>query len=383
MFAELAKWWKRTGNPASGSPQDYRVYTTEFDRVIHGNQLPALLGPEREAEFQVKASELDPALSRWRAAAELAAVEDVRAYASKHRVEDSNDTVACLLLDHSGSLRGQRAILATAIAEIVAGYWSRIGIRYEILGFTTLSWKGGRSREKWIKSGRPANPGRLCDLLHIVYRSADGRYTQPPRSVRNLIREELTKENVDGEAVAWALGRLRNRHEARKILIVVSDGAPVDESTLGANTGNCLDRHLKDVIASIDEAGDIWLAGIGLGYDVSRYYAHCVSIASTDELSRVVRFIANCTDVPIAPGPRRQSVSLKSRSPPLNRRLRRLICFLLYIAMICAGGTPLVTMYFNYRAGSISLTFLATCGFLVLFGMYLLFTDFVLPAKRQ
>ncbi len=167
MFAELAKWWKRRGIPASASRQDYRVYTTEFDRVIHGDELPALLGPEQEATFQVKASELDPALSRWRAAAELAAIEDVKAYASKHSADDVNDTVACLLLDHSGSLRGQRAILATAITEIVADYWSRIGIRYEILGFTTLSWKGGQSREKWLNSGRPPNPGRLCDLLHI------------------------------------------------------------------------------------------------------------------------------------------------------------------------------------------------------------------------
>ncbi len=217
MFAELAKWWKRSGNPTSASPQDYRVYTTEFDRIIHGDQLPALLGPEQEATFQARASELDPVLSRWRAAAELAAAEDVRAYATKHSADDLNDTVACLL-DHSGSMRGQCAILATAIAETVADYWSRIGIRYEILGFTTLSWKGGRSREKWINSGRLPNPGRLCDLLHIVYRSADDQYAGPPRSVRNLIREELTKENVDGEAVAWAAGRLRNRREARKIL---------------------------------------------------------------------------------------------------------------------------------------------------------------------
>jgi cobaltochelatase CobT len=308
MFAELAKWWKRIGNLAAASPQDYRVYTIEFDRIIHGDELPALLGPEQETTFQVKASEFDPVLSRWRAAAELAAIEDVSACASKHSVDDLNDTVACLLVDHSGSLRvRQRAILATAVAEIVSDYWSRVGIRYEILGFTTLSWKGDRSREKWINSGRPPNPGRLCDLLHIVYRSADDQYTGPPRSIRNLIREELTKENVDGEAVAWAAGRLRNRHEARKILIVVSDGAPVDDSTLAANTPSYLERHLKKVIASINEAGDIWLVGIGLDYDVSRYYARHLSVASADEPSRVVRSIAEYTDVPVAPGPLRQS----------------------------------------------------------------------------
>jgi len=308
MFAELAKWWKRIGNPTSASPQAYRVYTTEFDRIIHGDELPALLDPEQEAAFEVKVSEVDPVLSRWRAAAELAAVEEARAYASKHGVDDLNDTVACLLVDHSGSLRvGQRAILATAIAEIVADYWSRIGIRYEILGFTTSSWKGGRSREKWINSGRPPNPGRLCDLLHIVYRTADDQYAGPPPSVRNLIREALTKENIDGEAVAWAAGRLRDRREARKILVVVSDGGSVDDSTLAENPPWYLERHLKNVIASINEAGDIWLVGIGLDYDVSKYYARHLSVASTDEPSRVVRFIAEYTDVPVAPGPLRQS----------------------------------------------------------------------------
>ena len=303
MLAELAKWWNRIGNPA---PQDYRVYTTEFDRMIHGDELPALFGPEHEATLQVKASEVDPNLSRWRGAAELAAVEAARAHVSKHSVDDLNDTVACLLLDHSGSLRGQPAIVATAIAEIVADYWSRIGIRYEILGFTTLSWKGGRSRKKWIESGRPPNPGRLCDLLHIVYRTADDQYTGAPRSIRNLMREELTKENVDSEAVAWAAGRLRNRHEARKILIVVSDGGPVDDSTLAANTPDYLDRHLRIVTASINAAGDIWLVGIGLDHDVARYYARYRSMASIDEPSRLVSFIAERTDVPVTPGPLRQ-----------------------------------------------------------------------------
>src|SRR5579871_2335539 len=308
MLTELAKWWKRSWKPASPSPRDYRVYTTEFDRLMHIDEVPALVDPEQEAAFQARVAEVDPVLSQWRAAAERASIDDdVRAYASTDSADNLNDTVACLLLDHSGSLRGQRAILATAIAEIVADYWSRIGIRYEILGFTTRTWKGGRSREKWIDSGRPPNPGRLCDLLHIVYRTADDQYKGPPPSVRNLLREELIKENVDGEAVAWAAGRLRDRHEPRKILIVVSDGAPVDDSTLSVNPGNYLHRHLKKVIASINDAGDLWLAGIGIGYDVSRYYARHLSIASTDEPSQLVRFIADCTDVPVTPGPLRES----------------------------------------------------------------------------
>jgi uncharacterized protein YwqG len=286
----------------SASPQDYRVYTTEFDRIIRGDELPTLFAPEREATFQKRLSEVDPPLSRWRAAAEQVAIEEAKIYAATRRRGALKDTVACLLLDHSGSLRrGQRAILATAVAEIVADYWSRIGIPYEILGFTTSSWKGGRSREKWIKSGQPRNPGRLCDLLHIVYRSADDQTSGPPRSVRNLMRDDLLKENVDGEAVAWAASRLRNRHESRKILVVVSDGAPVDDSTMMANSTTYLHYHLRKVIDSIDEAGDISLAGIGLDYDVSMYYPRALLIASTGEPARVVRFIADCT---VAPEPR-------------------------------------------------------------------------------
>ena len=300
MLAEVVKWWDRIGNPP---PQDYRAYTTEFDGVIHGDEIPALAGPELEASFQEKVSEAEPELSRWRTGAEPAAAEAAAAHASKHSVDDLNDTVACLLLDHSGSLRGQPAVLATAIAEIVADYWSRIGIRYEILGFTTSSWQGGRSRKKWIEAGRPPTPGRLCDLRHIVYRTADDQYAGAPRSVRNLMRVELTKENVDGEAVAWAAGRLRNRHEARKILVVVSDGAPVDDSTLTVNAGDILDRHLRKVTASINAAGDVWLVGVGLDHDMARYYARHRSIAPTDEPSRVVKLIAECTDVPVTPGP--------------------------------------------------------------------------------
>ena len=268
MWVELTKWLKQSGYQASDLTADYHVYTTEFDLVIHGDQLVRLLGPGREsARSWNSASDLDHTLSRWRAVVEPAAIEVANVYRSKHSADDTTDTVACLLLDHSGSLRGQRAMVATAVAETIADYWSRIGIRYEILGFTTVSWRGGRSREKWVRSGRPAHPGRLCDLLHIVYRSAHDRYAGAPRSVRNLANDKLLKENVDGEAVAWAAGRLRNRHEARKILVVVSDGAPVDDSTFAANDGGILSRHLKNVIASIDNTHAIRLAAIGLDHD--------------------------------------------------------------------------------------------------------------------
>src|SRR5215510_140522 len=310
MWTQPANWLARNRQPASGSAGDYRVYTTEFDLLLDGEQLVRRLGPEGEAFLKQSASALDLTLSRWRAVAEPAAIEAASAYKTKPSAQEIEDTVACLLLDHSGSLRGPRQTLAVVIAEMIADYWDRIGIKYEILGFTTASWKGGRSREMWMRSGRPANPGRLCDLLHIVHRSANDTHRGASPSVRNLLSDNLLKENVDGEAVAWAAARLRDRGEARKIMIVVSDGAPVDDSTLTDNDPAILDRHLKAVVASINDAQDIRLAAIGLEYDVSRYYAYNLSVACDDEPSaNVVSFVAGITDTSSAlppPPPRAQ-----------------------------------------------------------------------------
>jgi len=273
--------------------------------VIAGEDIAALDSAEGEAAFQARVAEVEPVLSRWRTGAEAAAIERARAHLSNHGAEDVNDTVACLLIDHSGSLRGLPAVLATAVAEVIAGYWSRIGIKYEILGFTTVSWRGGRSREKWLAAGAPPDPGRLCDVRYLVYRAADDRGDGAPPSIRNLLREGLLKENIDGEAVAWAAGRLRDRPEGRKILVVVSDGAPVDDSTLSVNPGNYLERHLRGVIASINESGDLWLAAIGICRDPSRYYPRRVTVLPADEPSQVVNFVAGCTDVAVVPGPQR------------------------------------------------------------------------------
>ena len=157
-------------------------------------------------------------------------------------------------------MRNQPSIIATTLATIVAECWSLLGIRYEILGFTTRSWRGGRPRRHWIMAGRPAYPGRLCELLHIVYRSADDTCAGAPQSIRNMMREELLKENVDGEAVMWAAERLRKRPEMRKVLVVVSDGAPVDDATLAANGPGILHRHLKEVIAALRHA---WISALG------------------------------------------------------------------------------------------------------------------------
>jgi cobaltochelatase CobT len=337
MWAEPAKWLK--WNPASVSTGNYRVYTTQFDLLVDGDQLVGMLGSQAEAALAQSASDLDLTLSRWRAVAEPAVIEAASAYETKHGAQDTEDTVACLLLDHSGSLKGQRAILAVVIAEIIADYWDRIGIKYEILGFTTASWKGGRSREKWIESGRPANPGRLCDLLHVVHRSANDTKRGAPRSVRNMLNHNLLKENVDGEAVAWAATRLRDCHETRKILVVVSDGAPVDDSTILANGDAFLSRHLKKVIASINEAQDIRLAAIGLDYDVSNFYTNHLTIGSSDEPSAdVVKFIA--ADIPLVPNspsaPDESQSEITSTEWSISGLFLGLIAMVLALAVVMA-----------------------------------------------
>jgi cobaltochelatase CobT len=250
------------------------------------------MGFADEHTFRRYVAEFDRAMTEWRAMVDLAAIEAVSRVKTAGTL-DLEDTVASLLIDHSGSIRGPRAIIAVAVAEIVADFWSHLGIAYEILGFTTRSWRGGNSRSSWRRAGRPANPGRLCDLLHIIYRSADQTSAGAPWLIRNLMRREILKENVDGEAILWAADRLRGRPEKRKLLVVVSDGAPVDDSTLAANDPLILDRHLREVIASIERASDIRVGAIGLDFDVSDYYSEHVVIGSKhDSVHRLVPFVA-------------------------------------------------------------------------------------------
>jgi Zn-dependent protease len=334
MDAERGKSGPWGGGAASDPSQDYRVYTTQFDRLVGGDEIPDLFDPGQNAAFDEYVAKLDPYLARWRAATALAMTEEVKASGSDGEIAD---TVACLLLDHSGSLKGKPAVLATAVAETIADHWSSIGIRYEILGFTTVSWKGGQSRERWIAAGKPENPGRLCDRLHIIYRTADDGTAGPPASVRNLARDDLLKENVDGEAVGWAAGRLRDRSETRKILVVVSDGIPCDASTIDANSASYLDRHLERVVASIDAAGDIWVAGIGLGYDPSRYYRRHLSVTSTRELPRVVRFAAGHRGGPIPrplQGPEQDHFELDEGQPPISKWFYGLVSAFLGLAAV-------------------------------------------------
>jgi cobaltochelatase CobT len=204
------------------------------------------------------------------------------------KMEDESkfrDTVVTLLLDNSGSMRGRPIMVAALCADILARTLERCGVKVEILGFTTQAWKGGLSREDWIKAGKPQTPGRLNDLRHIIYKSADAPWRRVRRNLGLMMREGLLKENIDGEALLWAHDRLMARAEQRKILMVISDGAPVDDSTLSVNVGNPLEKHLREVIAHIEgPASPVELIAIGIGHDVTRWYRRAVTIVDAEQL---------------------------------------------------------------------------------------------------
>jgi cobaltochelatase CobT len=194
------------------------------------------------------------------------------------------DTVVTLLIDNSGSMRGRPIAVAAMSADILARTLERCGVKVEILGFTTRAWKGGQSREAWLRAGKPAAPGRLNDLRHIVYKAADAPWRRARSNLGLMLREGLLKENIDGEAILWAHSRIAARPEQRRILMVISDGAPVDDSTLSVNPGNYLERHLRHVIADIETHSPIELLAIGIGHDVTRYYRRAVTISDPEQL---------------------------------------------------------------------------------------------------
>ncbi|MGE0233271.1 MAG: cobaltochelatase subunit CobT [Flavobacteriaceae bacterium] len=200
------------------------------------------------------------------------------------RDTDFRDTVVTLLIDNSGSMRGRPISVAATCADILARTLERCGVKVEILGFTTKAWKGGQSREAWLSAGRPAAPGRLNDIRHIIYKSADAPWRRARRNLGLMMREGLLKENVDGEALAWAHRRLLARPENRRILMMISDGAPVDDSTLSVNPGNYLEKHLREVIEEIETRSPVELIAIGIGHDVTRYYRRAVTIVDAEEL---------------------------------------------------------------------------------------------------
>jgi len=235
-------------------------------------------------------------------------------YKMEHETE-FRDTVVTLLIDNSGSMRGRPIAVAAMSADILARTLERCGVKVEILGFTTRAWKGGQSREKWLAEGKPAAPGRLNDLRHIIYKSADMPYRRARRSLGLMLREGLLKENIDGEALLWAHNRLISRQEQRRILMVISDGAPVDDSTLSVNPGNYLENHLRAVIEWIETRSPVEIVAIGIGHDVTRYYRRAVTIMDAEQLGgTMMEKLAELFD---------EDADTKSAAPPARGETRQ------------------------------------------------------------
>jgi cobaltochelatase CobT len=306
----------REGRSDGRQATDYKAYTTKFDEVVTAEELcdaeelarlRAYLDKQL-AHLQGVVARLANRLQRrlmaqqnrsWQFDLEEGALDPARLPRiiidpfqplSFRQESDVNfrDTVVTLLIDNSGSMRGRPITVAATCADILARTLERCGVKVELLGFTTRAWKGGLSREAWLQSGKPANPGRLNDLRHIVYKAADAPWRRARKNLGLMMREGLLKENIDGEALDWAHKRLLGRPEQRKILMVISDGAPVDDSTLSVNAGNYLERHLRHVIAEIETRSPIELIAIGIGHDVTRYYRRAVTIVDAEELGGVM-----------------------------------------------------------------------------------------------
>ena len=252
-------------------------------RLANRLQRRLMAQQNRAWEFDLEEGLLDPArLTRI-------VIDPMHALSFKREKDTTfRDTVVTLLLDNSGSMRGRPITVAATCADILARTLERCGVKVEILGFTTRAWKGGQSREAWLAAGKPPNPGRLNDLRHIVYKSADAPWRRARKNLGLMMREGLLKENIDGEALDWAHKRLLARTEQRKILMMISDGAPVDDSTLSVNPGNYLERHLRWVIEEIETRSPVELIAIGIGHDVTRYYRRAVTIVDAEELGGVM-----------------------------------------------------------------------------------------------
>ncbi|MEZ5959233.1 MAG: cobaltochelatase subunit CobT [Hyphomonadaceae bacterium] len=332
-------------NDVDDPNQNYRVFTRAFDEVIGAEDLcPAeelarlrnyldqqlkplqsvvgrlanrlqrrLMAKQNRAwSFDLEEGLLDTArLTR--------VIIDPMAALSFKQEEDMpfKDTVVSLLLDNSGSMRGRPIMVAALCADILARTLERCGVKVEILGFTTIAWKGGSSKDAWLKAERPPQPGRLNDLRHVIYKGADAPWRRARRNLGLMMREGLLKENIDGEALLWAHGRLLERPEQRRILMVISDGAPVDDSTLSANPGNYLERHLRNVIHWIETRSPVELIAIGIGHDVTRYYKRAVTITDAEQLGGVMtEKLAELFDEPVGDNnpPPRSPRELKQRA---------------------------------------------------------------------
>ena len=206
----------------------------------------------------------------------------------KEKDLDFKDTIVTLLIDNSGSMRGRPITIAALCADILSRTLERCSVKVEVLGFTTKNWKGGKSREAWAKTGKLKSPGRLNDLRHIIYKGADTHWRQAKNNIGLMLKEGLLKENIDGEAISWAYNRIKKRKEERKILMVISDGAPVDDSTLSVNSGDFLEKHLKKIVKFIETKSDVEILAIGIGHDVSRYYNKAIKITDVNDLGDVM-----------------------------------------------------------------------------------------------
>ena len=273
-------------------------------RLANRLQRRLMAQQNRAWEFDLEEGILDPArLSRI-------VIDPYQPLSFKHEKEATfRDTVVTLLLDNSGSMRGRPITVAATCADILARTLERCGVKVEILGFTTRAWKGGQSREAWLAAGKPAAPGRLNDLRHIIYKSADAPWRRARKNLGLMMREGLLKENIDGEALDWAHKRLLGRTEQRKILMMISDGAPVDDSTLSVNAGNYLERHLRFIIEEIETRSPVELIAIGIGHDVTRYYRRAVTIVDAEELGgaiteKLAELFSETQDAPAAPARR-------------------------------------------------------------------------------
>jgi cobaltochelatase CobT len=309
---EGVKPWRPDLNDHDSANWDYKVYTTQFDEVINAielcdaeelsrlrafldqqlaqaqsvvarlaNKLQRLLQAQqnRSWDFDLEEGQLDSArLTRI-------VIDPMHPLSFKMEKDtDFRDTVVTLLLDNSGSMRGRPIMVAAMCADILARTLERCSVKVEILGFTTRAWKGGQAREKWIAEGKPLQPGRLNDLRHVIYKNADEPWRRARKNLGLMMREGLLKENIDGEALMWAFGRLAARPEQRKIMMVISDGAPVDDSTLSVNNGNYLERHFRKVIDFIENRSPVELVAIGIGHDVTRHYSRAVTIVDAEQL---------------------------------------------------------------------------------------------------
>ena len=296
--------------------QDYRIFTNQFDEIAKAETLDSKEEiqklrknlDQQLVSFQDLITKLANKLQRqllakqnraWEFDLEEGLLDSAKLtrvimdpYNSlsfkKEKDLDFKDTIVTLLIDNSGSMRGRPITIAALCADILSRTLERCSVKVEILGFTTKNWKGGKSREEWNKNNKPKNPGRLNDLRHIVYKSADMQWRQSKENLGLMLKEGLLKENIDGEAITWAYTRLKKRKEERKILMVISDGAPVDDSTLSVNSGDFLEKHLKKIVKFIENKDDIEILAIGIGHDVSRYYKKAIKITDVQELGDVM-----------------------------------------------------------------------------------------------